>query len=149
MNNSHYEHILEECKMRCPLIRDNIDHWYPYSEDAIIVVRTDGGAVHYDNIFKCYTYKDSANELESFLEFDESKYDREIDYKNAWSLNFAKKLYVKMIKAGVNQVALSDRTSLSQSSIAGYVNGIKIPTIYNAKKIADALGCTLNDLVDF
>lgn len=149
MNNSHYEYILKECKMRCPLISNNIDHWYPYSEDAIIVVRTDGGAVHYDNIFKCYTYKESVDELESFLDFDESKYYRENDYKQAWSLNFAKKLYVKMIKASVNQVELADRTGLSQASIAGYVNGIKMPTIYNAKKIADTLNCTLNDLVDF
>lgn len=149
MNNKHYEHILEECKMRCPLVGDNIDHWYPYSEDAIIVVRTDGGAVHYDNIFKCYTYKDSADELESFLEFNERKYDEEAEYKQAWALNFAKKLYVKMIKAGINQVELARRTGVSQPSIAGYVNGHNIPTIYYAKRIADVLGCTLNDLVDF
>lgn len=149
MNNDYYEHILEECKLRCPLLEGNIDYWYKYDDDEIIVVMENGRAIHYSNLLKTYSHRNTVEKLEYFLKFDRNKYEEEDECRNAWSLAFAKKLYIKMIKSGINQAELSDRTGISQGSIAGYVNGRSLPNIYYAAKIAEVLGCTLNDLIDF
>lgn len=149
MSTSYYEYVLDECRMRCPFAEGEINRWYKYADDEIIVIMKNGGAIHYNNLLKCYTYRDTIEELEQFLKFDRNKYKEEDEYRSAWSLEFAKKLYVKMLKIGINQAELSYRTGISQGSIANYVNGRTVPNIYYAYKIAEVLGCTLNDLVNF
>lgn len=149
MTDSWYENIFEEYKLRYLFESDRISKWYPYTNDSIIILFENGAAAYYDNIYKTYTYKKSLKELEEFLTVSKDTTKDEEEYKEKWHLMFAKKLYVKMFKAGLNQMMLSDRTGISQASIAGYVNGKRTPTLYAAKKIADALGCTVNDLIDF
>ena len=116
MSTSYYEYVLDECRMRCPFAEGEINRWYKYADDEIIVIMKNGGAIHYNNLLKCYTYRDTIEELEHFLKFDRNKYKEEDEYRSAWSLEFAKKLYVKMLKIGINQAELSYRTGISQGS---------------------------------
>lgn len=149
MTDSWYENIFEEYKLRYLFESDRISKWYPYTNDSIIVLFENGAAAYYDNIYKTYTYKKSLEELEEFLTLSRDSYDNEDNYKKDWYLRFGANLHLRMIKAGLNQIMLADRTGISQASITYYLNGSKTPTIYNTQKIAEALGCTVNDLIDF
>lgn len=46
----------------------------------------------------------------------------------------------------MKQREIADKTGLLQPHISKYLNGIMIPTYPNAKKIADALGITVDTL---
>lgn len=51
-------------------------------------------------------------------------------------------------KRGINQEKLAEMADLSTTIISDYENRRKAPNIVSAKKIADALGVTLNELCD-
>ena len=46
----------------------------------------------------------------------------------------------------MKQREIADKTGLLQPHISKYLNGIMVPTYPNAKKIADALGITVDTL---
>ena len=48
---------------------------------------------------------------------------------------------------GITQTMLAEMLGVSQPAIANWENGIRKPDIYMLKKIADALGCTADDLL--
>lgn len=48
-------------------------------------------------------------------------------------------------KTGMSQAELSAVVGLKQSTISQYENGSRIPPMTKAKKLADALGITLDD----
>lgn len=48
-------------------------------------------------------------------------------------------------KTGMSQAELSAVVGLNQSTISQYENGSRMPPMTKAKKIADALGVTLDD----
>ena len=49
--------------------------------------------------------------------------------------------------AGLTQQELAKRVLLGQSSIAQFEAGVKIPNLASAKRIADALGSTVDELI--
>jgi transcriptional regulator with XRE-family HTH domain len=51
-------------------------------------------------------------------------------------------------KAGLSRREVAAKTGLSQRAIDYIEDGVKSPSVENAVKIADALGCTLLDLLD-
>lgn len=53
---------------------------------------------------------------------------------------FQVRLHQLMLKAGINQKELAERTGISTSSICNYLQGTTIPNEVNLKIIADALG---------
>lgn len=53
----------------------------------------------------------------------------------------------RMEETGVSQVKLSEVLGCSQPYVSAIVNGEKIPALFAAVKIADTLGCTVDDLV--
>lgn len=48
-------------------------------------------------------------------------------------------------KKGMSQAELSETVGLKQSTISQYENGSRMPPMTKAKKIADALGVSLDD----
>lgn len=67
----------------------------------------------------------------------------EDEYRN----EFAYRVRDAMIRAGINQTELADRTGISQPSLSGYLSGRKTASYVNAAKIARALGCSMDDFV--
>jgi len=49
--------------------------------------------------------------------------------------------------AGLTQDKLAEITGISQANICRIENGINIPTIETAKKLAVALNCKIDDLI--
>ncbi len=50
--------------------------------------------------------------------------------------------------AGLTQVELAEKIGVSQGSLSAYESGKDTPSIKTLIRIADALGCTLDELVE-
>lgn len=55
-------------------------------------------------------------------------------------------LKVEMAKADMTPAELSDRSGVSVDAIRQYLRGETVPLLETAYKLANALGCTPNDL---
>ena len=55
-------------------------------------------------------------------------------------VNFARWMTEKINEQGITQVELSARTGIATTSLSRYKNGVRVPDINVATKIADALG---------
>ena len=62
---------------------------------------------------------------------------------------FSSKLNSLLELKGMNRKDLADTTGISSTSICQYTAGISTPNLFNARKIANALGVSINDLIDF
>lgn len=51
-------------------------------------------------------------------------------------------------KSGMTQQKLADALGVTQGAVANWENGIRKPDIFMLKKIADALHCTADDLLN-
>lgn len=63
------------------------------------------------------------------------------DYKKEFGL----KLRTIMRRMGETQATLAEATGISQGIISRYINGFSSPTYVNARKIAKALRCSIDD----
>ena len=59
--------------------------------------------------------------------------------------DFGIALNLKLKNQGISQITLSRMTGISRISINSYCNGSSVPSYFNAKKIADALECSLDE----
>lgn len=59
---------------------------------------------------------------------------------------FAEKLRVRAAILNISQSELARRTGLTQPTISNLWNGKHEPSFSTASKLADALGCTLEEL---
>jgi putative transcriptional regulator len=59
-------------------------------------------------------------------------------------------LLLKLLnKRYMTQVDLSEKTGISKQQINEYISNNRLMTIYNAKLIADALDCNIDDLYEW
>ena len=61
--------------------------------------------------------------------------------------NFTYQLRRIMRKNNLDQKALAELSGLSEDSITRYIRGQRIPSAYILKRLSEALGCTMDDLV--
>lgn len=66
-----------------------------------------------------------------------------------WLDAFGDNLVYMMKSSNVTQRDLSCFTGLSESAISSYINKRKIPGIKAIINIADALECTVSELIDY
>ena len=62
-------------------------------------------------------------------------------------MNFGEKLKFLRLEANLTQEALADRLGIKKQTISRYENSEREPNIRTAKKLADALGVSLESLV--
>ena len=139
MNTQKNTEAFKEFCMMEPFAAKRVDYWYD-GEDFydVIVVMKDGSAYLYDSFESSSRYAESVDELFKSPENEDE-----------WRRKFSYNLYQVMRRRGYSQVALAEASGLSQMSISNYTSGVSTPTVYKLMKIADALGCTVNDLVYF
>lgn len=58
----------------------------------------------------------------------------------------ARALRVKRAEAGMSQEELAKRSGVSVDAIRSYERQMSLPLLETAYKLAEALGCTVNDL---
>ena len=61
-------------------------------------------------------------------------------------MSFSEQLKTAMATMQISQIELSERTGIGKSSISQYISGKNIPKETTKKKIAKALGCTVEFL---
>lgn len=66
-----------------------------------------------------------------------------------WSKKFSVALHNKMGLAGMTNGELADHTGVSESCISRYTRCEVLPSAVNCVKIADALNCSVSELIDF
>lgn len=66
-----------------------------------------------------------------------------------WLRIFAGNLDYWLTSTGMSQHDLAKVTGLDQSAISRYANAQRMPTIRAIVNIANALGCSMDDLIDF
>ena len=129
----------EEFILMNPYAKGRIDYWYDGDDSYdVIVVMQDGSVYLYDSFEQGSRY---AKTLDDLFRSPESE--------TEWRKKFSYNLYRVMRRKGFNQVGLSEASGVSTMSISNYTNGCSTPSVYILIKIADALGCTVNDLVYF
>ena len=63
-------------------------------------------------------------------------------------MNIAENIRKRRKEAGLSQMELAAMVAVEQGSISKFENGTKTPSIAMGKALADALGCTLNELIE-
>ena len=63
-------------------------------------------------------------------------------------MNIAENIRKHREAAGLSQKELAVKVAVEQGSISKFENGIKTPSIAMGKAIANALGCSLDELVE-
>ena len=62
--------------------------------------------------------------------------------------NFAHLLREKMWDKGLKVKDVASSAGFSSQSVSRYLTGERMPTLYSAKKLADAVGCKLDDFLE-
>ena len=141
------EELLEEFKTYFPGIIDDNEIYYPRYIGARYVIEmiddmtlevTDNGTgalMVYDSFYKSCRYI--------------NLFKKPIMTKSVWKKEFSNRLRRIMHVKGFTNNAISDASGLSTATITEYLNGRRIPSAYNLKKLAVALGTTIENLIDF
>ena len=66
-----------------------------------------------------------------------------------WLEEFGNNLQALMREIGINQKELSIRSGLSQADISRYANCQQVPSAIAVIKLAYALDCSTDDLIEF
>lgn len=137
MNTKHYENIFEEFKDCHPyLIQDCID-WRPRGDRGIRASMKDGTMYDFDTITKCVRRVEDHVML-SAEDITEEHCRASIAYH----------LTELMGLKGHTQQTLSEYTGLGKGSIHNYINGKATPSATALRKMAQALDCSVADLLD-
>lgn len=137
MNMEYYEHIFDDFKQYWPFEVDKVRDYRPRGERGIRIEMNDGRLVDYDIIshgmrpVRDYT----ANAIEEITD-------------ERCRESFAYRVIELMNSRGFTQQTLADYTGISKGAINKYVNKSATPSMTALRKIAYALQCTLDDLLD-
>ena len=131
-----YNLIFDEALMYYPFLNSGLVEWHPYKDDGFSIVFSyeDGSKVFYDSILKGIRQFNAENTSDSYI--DEETWRREVGFN----------IHRAMLKYGVNQFELSARADISQGTISKYTDGLMTPSSYKLSRIADALGCDIEEL---
>lgn len=133
-DKNYWEPVFNEFSDKYPELTDHIVDWYPSAQMEITVKLDDGRKYAYDWLPKVAT-----------LIYDPKEESDDID-EEEWRLVFSNNLYRKLRNFGMTQDVLSELTGISQVTISKYLNGRATPSMYNVRKIARALRCTISEL---
>lgn len=122
------------------LVQDNpefgarIVDWFPSGQYELTVKTND------EKLYKYDWFSGSIMPLREY-EDDEKLTEEE------WRIKFSHKLNRKMRNVAVNRDLLSYRTGISTVTLSKYMNGKATPSTYNIQKIAQALRCSVTELI--
>jgi transcriptional regulator with XRE-family HTH domain len=58
------------------------------------------------------------------------------------------KIATRRREAGLTQQGLADALGVTQAAVANWENGRRCPPVKTLRKVAEALGCTIAELID-
>ena len=134
---SYYKEIFSDFLDRHPYFKDKIDSYRPKHANAIRITFKDGHMMDYN--IRTHTYRDVP-------EYRDAKPDDITDEscREIFSANLIEMMKMK----GFDQPDLAARTGLSCAIISKYMRKQSTPSITNLEKIAHALNCSRDDLME-
>lgn len=113
-----------------------------YVRDGYEIYMKDGRVVVYNALLDSYHL---------FLNKDEyvHTYTEPAGYERTFRFKFARSFYELLAKSGMTQDDLACETDINSATISRYMNGEVTPSAFNVYKIARALGCSIEDLINF
>lgn len=139
INTKYHQEILEDFKQRYPNWAAEIIQCQPKHSHAIRVTLKNGDQIDYNLRTHSSRYR-NADQV-----FDASPDDITDDDCRA---DFSMNLYEQMKTKGFGQVDLAERTGLSTAMISKYLTRKATPTITSLRKIAYALECHPDELLE-
>ena len=136
LNVNGYEKIFEEFKKHRPDWADRVVEYRPKNSWTIRVTRDDGKQIDYN------MQSGSSREVRYIAVNDEDI--NEDDVRSLFASNLAEIMRVK----GFGQTLLAERTGLTSAAISKYLNRKSTPTLTAVIKIARALNCAPEELMD-
>ena len=137
INANYYETIFEEFINRHPYFKNDVVKCIPKNTNSIRVILRDGRKIDYNVV--THTYRDVPDFYDACKNDVTDEYCRDI---------FASNLIELMKAKGFSQPELAKRTGLSVASISKYMKKQATPTITSLEKIAYALNCSRDDLLE-
>ena len=134
--NDKWDVILNSFKKSFPTMIDKIVEWYPSGRCEITLVFADGSKILYSET--------TPNTL-----FNLKKQNHAHISEEEWRRRFAERLFKKLREHGLTQQDLSLMVDISQNAISKYMNARITPNVYTIRRIADALNCSVSELIDF
>lgn len=139
MNTRYYQEIVERFEERCPDWAKNAARWTPKHTHAIRVTLNNGDQVDYNMRTDSYRYRHADQPI---LTNPDDITDE--DCREAFAINLAEMMRTK----GFGQATLAECTGLSSAMISKYLNRKSTPTLTNLLKIAHALDCHPDQLME-
>ena len=137
IDTKFYEEVFEEFKLYHPYMIDHVRSVRPRGERGIRVTLDDGTQ---------YDYGSMDSGVRRVVSYSPSNI-TDITDENCRK-SFIYRLSELMSTRGFNQKTLAEYTGLAVGSINKYLNGVSTPSLTAVRKIAYALGCTVDELID-
>lgn len=137
MNINHYNEIFEQFTAYHPYLVNDVRDWRPRSDRGIRLIMEDGTMYDFDTITK------GVRRVE-----DHGMYEMEEITEDRCRASIAYHLTELMGLKGYTQQTLSEYTGLGKGSIYNYINGRATPSATALRKLAQALDCSIADLLD-
>lgn len=126
------KYVLRNLEWNFPQLFREADEIRDYGPLEVLILKNGERPIVYDDLNKfCRTLPRDACMMS------------ENECRNEFGIRMRKRMQIK----GINQFELADRSGISQGTISNYANGTRTPNIYNAIKIADVLGCSIEELM--
>ena len=139
LDSRYYDDIFKRFMHECPMWANDVVSYRPKHMHAIRISLKNGDYVDYNFKTGLYQYRQGGQTIISRPNDVTDEDCREV---------FASNLSEFMNTRGVGQMALSERTGLSTAMISKYLNRKATPSITNLKKIAHALDCHFDELLE-
>lgn len=140
MDHDEMMELLDEYKRERPFAVRHIVGCRPGRDNMEIVVEWDDGSRDiFDSVFKTTRTIRPDTDIDNLPTLSETR----------WRIEFGRRLYRVMCACGMKQWELAKLSGTSEQTISKYVNGESTPSAYAVYRLAKALECTIDYLVNF
>lgn len=137
MNNNHYEDIFEQFKIYHPYLVNAVTDYRPRGDRGIRLIIDSGEMYDFDAVSKCIRRVED-NRMRGMKDITEENCRKSIAYHLTEHMNMK----------GYSQQTLAEDTGLGKGSIYNYLNGKATPSATALRRMAQALDCSVADLLD-
>lgn len=135
-----WQMIFNEFKQKCPNLIKDLHSWRPYDHLKILIKQIDGTEIIYDYLTKksyVTTFEKEVEEKRMYMD----------EYE--WREEFSNRLVSILEDMDMTQKELAERIDVDERTIRMYKHCDRTPSAYVVYKIANAIGCNIDDLTNF
>ena len=123
--------LLENFKTYYPIVAEDMIRYESKSSLSLTIETSDG---------RIWEYNEIGNRLRVIPN------DKDLITEEEYRQELVNALFAMMRRKGINQLELSEMTGISQPQLSRYMTGRNTPSSFVLRKIARALGCSIDEL---